>query len=227
MVKRLKVVGLAPLAALVVVGMLGRGAALAAGENPQTVVGVLDNGSVQMEAALSDLGKGDLEGASVSSGKAFETLLQATKSETEGVVVTGGVALDNHGGDHAGCSAAEGKGCFAGLKRYVKGAAVGGAVGATIGTVSGSVVGYLGAKQVVDFILYLASAYGIPESMLGSATTGLLYGTAFGGALGAIMGAAGGAVTGAAILGYSPIRNAIVKAGRFIRNLGSSVGDGK
>lgn len=59
-------------------------------EQPRTTVGLLQNGSVQMTAAISDLGKGNLEGASVSSAKAFDLVLQAPAGGSNAAVVAAG-----------------------------------------------------------------------------------------------------------------------------------------
>lgn len=218
-----KVIGLASLAAVLAVGVLGS-SIIAAEEGAASAAAALDSGSLEMQAAVSDLGKGDLEGASASSAKAFESLSQE-KGGSGAVPVDGaGWKPNSHNGGDASCAAsAEGE-CFAGLGRYLKGAAVGGSVGGVIGTVSGLGAGYLGASSAIDYIQQLAAYFGIEAG--GSKAAGLALGMGLGGVVGAAMGAVGGAVTGAAILGYSPLRNMLEKAVGFFKNLTSSKRDG-
>lgn len=196
----------------------------------KSAAALLQDGTVQMGEAVSALGKDDLEGASVSSGKAFDLMLKAPAGGSavagkEGFLAASGLKPVGEGAS-AGVGAfvpaptAQDPEAQSSIGRYLKGAAVGASIGFPIGAIPAAYIGYLVAGQAQDFYRVLAEKFfGIA---LKGGTTGLIGGAVIGGVVGGIIGAGGGAAMGAAILGYSPLRNAIVKMGEFFKRIASS-----
>lgn len=192
-------------------------------EQNKAAVAVLKAGSSQMTEAVSELGKGNLEGASVSSAKAFDVAFQApTAVAASGAseVSNGLKAVEATLSGNPAVPAPGGKPNPSNISRYMKGAAVGAAIGFPIGAVPAGYIAYRYAKLYIDSYRNLIK--GLFGVTLPGGGVGLINGTLMGTVIGGVLASAGGAIMGAAILGYSPLREFLGKIGNAVRNLGSN-----
>lgn len=183
-------------------------ASLAWATGEQAVAGGLQTASQETAAATSELGKGNLEGASASSAKVFDLLTRATQSTSDTAVAGGetssSLRLLNHEGQE-GAPKAEvpqpatpgGKeGGIQGVGREV-GQFVGGIFGSLTGWYLGGAVGSSLGQQLAEMIA-LGTAKGMAESGNILGAYGTYYGAAMaGGFLGSVFGTVGGYVVGA------------------------------